>query len=122
MLLATEPGSSKASTGAHARGPLTLPVKGDARSSESKGVYVYHSAATKQYMGVIPAPQAAAPHGAACNKEADSDMPHVQYVYFTNAGRHGPGTACCLLQGLSYHWEGRGWGPARRQLQRRAWP
>ena len=26
MLLATEPGSSKASTGAHALGPLTLPV------------------------------------------------------------------------------------------------
>ena len=33
MLLATEPGSSKASTGAHALGPLTLPTKAHELSS-----------------------------------------------------------------------------------------
>ena len=35
MLLATEPGSSKASTGAHALGPLTLPTKAHELSGHS---------------------------------------------------------------------------------------
>lgn len=50
MLLATEPGSSKASTGAHALGPLTLPT-GGYEMSDGRCFRVCCPARTQQRMG-----------------------------------------------------------------------
>ena len=47
MLLATEPGSSKASTGAHALGPLTLPATEGVVSDHYKFQFT-HPAMTRQ--------------------------------------------------------------------------